>query len=154
MRSITALIFALTLVISPLVMASSYPLDQVLPKAAVTKLAKTAIHDTDGLLSKGASKTKRVKLAKDTGLGLAQLTSWVFMADLVRVKGVGPQMARLLEAAKVPTVAKLRRQGAGSLFKRMMEVNKTQKISDNPPSKSQVAHWIRLARKLKIVARP
>lgn len=147
------LIITLTLAFPQLAAASSYPLDQVLPKEAVAKLAKQSIRDTEALLSKGANKAKRAKLAKETGLAPEQLKGWVFMADLVRIKGVGPQMARLLAAAKAPSVAKLRRQRAASLFKRMMEVNKAQKISENPPVKTQVAHWIRLARKLKIVAR-
>ena len=144
-----ALLFSL----SQAAQASSYPLDQILPKEAAAKLAKAAIRDTDGLVHKGANKAKRAKLAKETGLKLEALRGWVYMADLVRIKGVGPQMARLLAAAKAGSVAKLRRQRAASLFKRMIEVNKAEKISENPPVKSQVAHWIRLARKLKIIVR-
>ncbi len=133
--------------------ASDYPLENVLPKEAAEKLAKQGVTTTAQLLAKGAKRGARKQLAKATGLAAKQLLEWIEMSDVMRIKGVGPEMSKLLRAAKVRRVAKLRRQRAKSLLARMLKVNKTKKISQNPPNEAQVKHWITLAKTLKIVLR-
>lgn len=133
--------------------ASDYPLDNVLPASAAGKLAKVGIKTTNELLNQGANSRKRRALAKKTGIKTRHLTLWVQMSDLLRINGVGPIMAKLLKAARVDTVAQLRRQKAERLLKRVTQVNKKSKITPNPPSKEHLAGWIASAKKLKIVVR-
>ncbi|MCA9673216.1 MAG: DUF4332 domain-containing protein [Myxococcales bacterium] len=133
--------------------ASPYPLDQVLPQTAATRLGKMGIKTTSDLLKRGAKHKNRRKLAKKTGIELRKLEGWVRMADVMRIKGVGPEMTRLLAAAGVKSVSKLRRERPGSLHKRLMAANAKHKISGNPPSKAYVADWIKKAKRLRIVVR-
>mgnify|MGYP001557477311 CR=1 FL=1 len=132
-------------------LASDYPLENVLPKEAAEKLAKQGVTTTAQLLEKGATRKARKQLAKATALKGKQLLEWIQMSDVVRIKGVGPEMSKLLRAAKVRTVKKLRRQKAKGLLARMLKANKKAKISQNPPNEAQVSHWIGLAKKLAIV---
>jgi hypothetical protein len=133
--------------------ASPYPLEQILPKSATEKLAAAGVETSDQLLAAAAKRPARAKLAKTTGLGLKLLTEWTKMCDLLRIKGVGPEMTRLLGAAKVTTVAQLRRQRVSRLMKKVLAANEKQKITDNPPSEKHLAGWIAEAKKLKIVLR-
>lgn len=133
--------------------ASSYPLDNVLPKEAAEKLAKAEITDTDGLLAKAATPAARTKLAKATGLEVKQLHAWVRMCDVVRVKGIGPTMAKLLDAAGVKSVAQLRTQKAKPLFAKLEKVNEKEKIAQKLPSEQHLEDWIAQAKKLKVVVK-
>jgi hypothetical protein len=150
-RVLLALVLGALLALPTTARASDYPLENVLPKEAAEKLAKQGVTTTAQLLAKGAKRAARKQLVKATGLAAKQLLTWIEMSDVMRIKGVGPEMAKLLRAAKVRRVAKLRRQRAKTLLARMLKANKTKKISQNPPNEGQVKHWIGLAKKLKIV---
>lgn len=131
--------------------ASPYPLEQILEPAAVEKLAKEKVVTSDDLLARGAKPAELKALAKSTGLAIAKLTAWTKMCDLLRLKGVGPEMVKLLNAARVQTVKQLRVQKAGPLLKAMLKANDKQKITEKPPSEDQVGSWIEQAKKLEIV---
>jgi hypothetical protein len=133
--------------------ASPYPLDEILEKVPAEKLAKAKVHTSDDLLDKGAHAQELRALAKTTGLPLAQLSTWAKMCDLLRLKGVGPEMVRLLNAGKITTVKQLRGQDAGKLHRALLAANKKAKITEKPPAEEQVAHWIEQAKKLKVVLR-
>ena len=53
------------------------------------------------LLAECGGAKGRKTLAEKTGLSEARLLSWVNMADLIRVSGIGPEFSELLEAAGV-----------------------------------------------------
>lgn len=129
--------------------ASPYPLDEILEKAPAEKLANAKVTTSDELLEKGAHPKELRALAKTTGLAYGQLSTWVKMCDLLRIKGVGPEMVRLLNAGKITTVKQLRGQEAGKLHKALMAANKKAKITEKPPAEEQVARWIEQAKKLK-----
>jgi len=150
--TIGTLALGLLLSASP-ALASEYPLENVLPKEAAEALAKQGIETTNKLLDAAAKGKARHALAKATGIEIKQLTTWVEMCDLMRIKGVGPEMSKLLRAAKVKTIKKLKRRHAKRLHKRLLAVNDKQKISQNPPDVSQLENWIAQAKKLKVVLR-
>ena len=133
--------------------ASPYPLDEILEKAPAERLAKAKVNTSDDLLEKGAQPKGLRALAKTTALPLGQLSTWVKMCDLLRIKGVGPEMVRLLNAGKITTVKQLRGQDAGKLYKALMTANKKANITEKPPAAEQVARWIEQAKNLKIVLR-
>lgn len=56
-------------------------------------LARLEITDTDQLLERAAMPARRESLARQSGISFEQLTRFAGLADLVRVKGIGPLLA-------------------------------------------------------------
>ena len=71
------------------------------------------------------------------------------MADMMRVSGVGPQFAELLEASGVDTVKELRNRNAANLAAKMKEVNSVKKVSGTSRQVSIVQGWLEQARSLR-----
>ena len=141
----------LTLLASSSAVASPYPLENILGDHDAVRLAKQRILTSAELLKRGARGDVRQKLARTTGIKLARLTSMVQMCDLLRIKGVGPQMIKLLALANVHTVKQLRKQKSKALARRLDQANKKAKITQTPPTAEQLKNWIVQARKLKLV---
>ncbi len=149
----TCWLVAAGLLLGTTAQASPYPIHEILDKAVADKLAKAEIKTSNDLLERGATAKGLRALAKATGLAAGQLGGWVKMCDLLRLKGVGPEMVRLLNAGKVSTVKQLRHQDAAKLHKVLMAANEKGKLTEKPPAESQVANWIEQAKKLKDVIR-
>lgn len=113
------------------------------------KLAGAGVTTVEGLLDVGASKTGRKKLAESTGIDEAKLLTWVNMADLFRIKGIGSQFAELLKAAGVDTVKELRNRNAENLHTKLVEVQEEKKITRAVPALSQVSDYIEQAKNLE-----
>jgi hypothetical protein len=133
--------------------ASSYPLSEILDKAVAEKLAAQEIKTSDDLLKKAATAKDRRALARAAKLPAKKLYGWAKMCDLLRIKGVGPEMVKLLGLARVATVKQLKARKAEPLYKRLIAANKKKKITENPPSTEQLGAWIAQAKKLDIVLR-
>lgn len=134
-------------------MASPYPLANILPNEASEKLAKAEIKTTSDLLEKGKTAALRKKLAKAITIPEKQITEWVNMCDLLRIKGVGPVMTKLLAQVKVITLAQLQKQKAPELYKKIMEANEKAKVTENPPSEKHWEAWIEQAKQLELVVK-
>ena len=106
------------------------------------KLAAADITTTDHLLAHCATAKGRQAVAAKTGLGEPQLLKWANMADLMRIRGIGPEYAELLEAAGVDTVKELRTRKAENLTAKMEEVNAQKKLTRNTPASSIVDGWV------------
>src|SRR5207302_6259641 len=133
---------------------SNYALEEIpqaIPAADAAKLKAAGVPTTFALLEKAADARTRKSLAKETKISERTLESWVQMADLLRVKGIGPDVARLLGAVGVKTVAQLRGSDAAKLEADIMKVNEKAELSKNPPSKDHLAAWIEQAKALPIV---
>jgi hypothetical protein len=153
MKGSIAVALFTSLVLASSASASPYPLTEILKKEAAAKLAKQKVTTSDELLEKAAKAKDRQALAKATGFKPYQLLVWARMCDLLRIKGVGPEMVRLFKAGRILMVKQLRAQKAGPLHKRLMGVNKKKKITQNPPTEEQLETWIGEAKKLKLVLR-
>jgi predicted flap endonuclease-1-like 5' DNA nuclease len=139
---------------APLALASNYAVEdipQTIPAPDAQKLKAAGVATTFALLEKGGSMAGRKTLAKQTKIADKTLESWVQMADLLRVKGIGPDVARLLTAAGVRTVEQLKNADAAKLNDEIAKVNSKQKLSDNPPSTEHLQAWIAQAKTLPIV---
>ena len=68
----------------------------VIPKSALQRLSEFNIHNTEHLLRDAALPHQRDSLANKTGISTHELTVWAALADLVRIKGIGPSCAELL----------------------------------------------------------
>ena len=112
------------------------------------KLANCGVKDTDTLLEKGCTKKGRKALADESGLSESQILKWCNMADLFRIKGVGPEFAELLEAAGVDTVKELRNRNAANLAEACAKTNEEKKLTRQVPSEKVVQGWIDQAKEL------
>ena len=134
--------------------ASNYALEEIpqaIPAADAAKLKAQGIGTTFQLLEKAGDAKARKELAKAAKIPEKSLESWVQMADVMRVKGVGPDVTRLLAACGVHTVAQLKTQDATKLNDDIMKANSKSHLSENPPSVEHLQAWIAQAQTLPIV---
>ena len=134
--------------------ASNYALEEIpqaIPAPDAAKLKSQGIGTTFQLLEKAGDAKARRELAKAAKVPEKSLESWVQMADVMRVKGVGPDVTRLLAACGVHTVAQLKTQDATKLNDEIMKVNSKSHLSENPPSVEHLQAWIAQAQTLPIV---
>ena len=111
-------------------------------EALAAKLAEAGAGSVEKALELGGTKKGREELAEKSGVSEKVILKIVNHADLFRVKGVGPQMAELLEASGVDTVAELAQRNAGSLTAKLAEVNEAKNLVNRVPSESEVAKWV------------
>jgi predicted flap endonuclease-1-like 5' DNA nuclease len=134
--------------------ASNYALEEIpdaIPAADAQKLKAQGIGTTFQLLEKAGDLKARKELAKAAKVSEKSLETWVQMADVMRVKGVGPDVTRLLAACGVHTVAQLKTQDATKLSDAITKANDKQHLSQNPPSVEHLQAWIAQAQTLPIV---
>jgi len=117
--------------------------------AAETKaLAKHQINTTKKLLDGTAKVEARRKLASASGISFGRLTELAATCDLLRVAGIGPSVARLLQASGVRHSGALRHQKAAGLLKRMRAANAKHGIMEVMPSPETLGAWIKQAARL------
>jgi predicted flap endonuclease-1-like 5' DNA nuclease len=134
--------------------ASNYALEEIpqaIPAPEAAKLKSAGITTTFALLEKAAEAKDRKSLARTTKIAEKTIEAWAQMADLLRVRGIGPDVARLLAAAGVHTVAQLKTANASALSDEIGKVNSKQHLSENPPSVEHLQSWIQQAQTLPIV---
>lgn len=117
------------------------------PKAAQA-FAEADIQTVEDLLERGASEKGRGKLAEATGISEKKILTFVNMADLMRIKGVGGEYAELLQASGVDTVKELARRNADNLAEKIAEVNAEKELVRNVAGAKTVAGWVEQAKEL------
>ena len=118
-------------------------------KAFAAKLEAAGIRSVDALLEAGKAPAGRRKIAADTGIAEDKVLKWVNHCDLMRLKGVGPQISELLESAGVDTVKELRRRNAENLHAAMAETNAKRNLMNQLPSVGQVQGFIDQAKEME-----
>lgn len=113
------------------------------------KLIAAGINDTDALLEKCAKPAGRKALEEATGISGKLILKWTNHADLMRIKGVGPQFSELLEAAGVDTVKELKHRVAANLAAKLVEVNEEKNLCNRVPSEKEVQKMIDQAKELE-----
>ncbi|HVR61530.1 MAG TPA: DUF4332 domain-containing protein [Polyangia bacterium] len=149
-----AVAFGLAVLAAGSAEASHYALTEVgrlVPPSDAEKLKKAGVETTEQLLQKSATAKDRKALAKASGLGVPAVTALARHCDLLRIKGVGPEMVLLLEAAGVRSIADLAKRDAAGLTAATESANKGKKISEKLPTEPQIADWIEQAKKLPLV---
>lgn len=116
--------------------------------AYAVKLRGAGIATTDALLVTAGSAKGRALLADTTGIGASVLLEWVNHVDLMRIDGVGPEYADLLEEAGVDSCAELAHRNAAHLAAKLAQVNEAKALVRRVPSESVVAGWITQAKRL------
>ena len=121
--------------------------------AYADKLRGAGVTTIELLLEKGATPEGRSSLVEETGIDAVRVLRWVNHADLIRVDGVGPQFAELLEAAGVDSVPELAQRNVDNLVTGLAETNEARNLVGRVPSADEVANWIEQAKALpRIVA--
>ena len=105
----------------------------------MTALGITTIED---LLDQAATSSKHRALAQELGVNSSQLTEWLNRADLMRLTGVGAEMANLLEECGVDSCRELQHRVPANLYTKLKSTNDEQKITNHAPSQAQIEAWI------------
>lgn len=120
--------------------------------AYAAKLRSAGVKTTNALLKAAGAATGRRSLADRTGLEESLLLTWVNMADLLRIRGVGSEYAELLEKTGVDTVKELRHRNPENLQAAMQELNaEGRRTVRRVPNVEQVADWVEHAKELEAV---
>jgi len=115
------------------------------PEPAREALVAAGVRSVEEFLAAGATPSDRDALAVRLGVEQSELLTWLNRADLMRIKGVGPEFAVLLEAAGVDTVPELAQRNAANLAAALVELNAAEKLTKRAPSEGQVAGWVEQA---------
>jgi predicted flap endonuclease-1-like 5' DNA nuclease len=147
-----AVIAGFTLALAPgSALASHYAVTDVptlISAGDAEKLKKGGVTTTEEMLTKVATAKDRKALAKASGLSAASITTIAKRCDLLQVKGIGPEMVLLLEAAGVKTTGELAKKDAAELTAATEKANKAKKITEKPPTEPQFKDWIDQAKAL------
>ena len=117
--------------------------------AYAEKLVAAGITTINQLLEAGKTSKGRKALEDKTGINGKLILTWVNHADLIRIKGVGPQFSELLEAAGVDTVKELATRNATNLCAKMNEVNEAKHLTRRVPTVVEIQRFIDGAKALE-----
>ena len=134
--------------------ASNYALEEIpmlIPADEAGRLRAAGAGTTFALLDKASDPRDRKALATEAHVSFRALDGWLRLCDLMRVRGVGPDVARLLTAVGVLTVADLQHADPARTADAIVKVNASRKLSENPPSQAHLVAWIAQARSLPLV---
>lgn len=124
-----------------------------LESAEASRLVEFGIASTDRLLLIAAHKQGREDIAEETGIKEDRILQLVHVADLMRVKGVGPEYCLLLDHVGVHTLKQLGRRSAERLYEDLIDRNEEGRLVRRLPSPSDVDQWVDGARLLDSVIR-
>src|SRR5215471_17900114 len=125
-------------------------LDACLGPGFASKMKGAGIRTTEKLLEAAKSLKGRQMLEEKTEIDQERLLRVANLIDRMRIKGVGPEYAELLEAVGVVTVRELRYRNPARLADAMAKANMTRKLVRVLPSEHTVERWIDHARKLPV----
>lgn len=109
------------------------------------KLARAGIATTEDLLDLCADRDGRDSVAEVAGISPERILKWANQADLMRINGIGPQFAELLEVAGVDTVKELRHRNARNLAETLDSINSEHALTRVTPTATTVAKWVETA---------
>ena len=116
--------------------------------ATVAELQDAGIDDVEDLQEKVATKEGRAEVAEITDEDEGEVHAWARDIDLGRVRGLGPQYRKLLNAAGVATVADLAEYEPEELEGLLITANEEEHIVKRLPSLDTTAFWVEQAREL------
>lgn len=150
--------FALTVLLclfSHTALASHYDLPDAsfIPKADIERLMKAGIADTEALLNAGLTPEARKCLATASGVAQAALDSYVQFCDLLRISGIGPEMAMLLQLVGVPTAKDLAAASVNPLHKKLLDMNDAKHLMGVIPQPQTLEAWIARAASLPVIVK-
>jgi predicted flap endonuclease-1-like 5' DNA nuclease len=109
------------------------------------KLAGAGVTTVEGLLESGASDSARATLAEASSIPQKRIDTWVSMADLMRLAGVGGQFAELMVRSGVNSVANLASMNGESLRSALETENEAKNMVKKIPSVDTLNGYIQAA---------
>jgi len=100
---------------------------------------------TDDVISLVRDRRDRERLERSAGVSVLTLYRWARLADLMRIMGVTPALALLLERCAVMGIADLRKQDAAALARQLNRANHRTPLHDGELTPLQVENWIEQA---------
>ena len=95
------------------------------------------------------------KIARKIGVSVKLLDTWQEHADLMRIDGVNPNFANILNLAGIDSVKELARRKAKTILDKIKILKKdSPKVITKIPSHSVIENWIELAKTLAGVSPP
>ena len=116
-----------------------------------TRLIAAGVKNTRHILERCATAEGRARLARESAVPEAHILHCTYIADLLRVKGVGDGYAALLVAAGVPGVAALKSADAAALEQRLAAAKSQVKHVERRPNVKEIIRWIEDAGSLTVV---
>lgn len=124
---------------------------ELMDDALRAKVEAAGIHTTAQLLEATATKKGRADLRKKTGQSAEIVEWWANFTDLLRVNGIGPKMAKLIQLAGVANIAALRKESPAVLLGKVTAANAKYRHTELLPQEHHLADWIGQAQKLPII---
>ena len=107
-----------------------------------SRLEAEGIYTTQQLLERTATKEERADLAQKIGMTTNMLRTLVDRADLMRLQGVGGDVATLLEEAGVNGCKDLQRRNPEHLYATLIKAQENSKVASRTPELEQITQWI------------
>ncbi|HYS48491.1 MAG TPA: DUF4332 domain-containing protein [Xanthobacteraceae bacterium] len=114
------------------------------------KLKKVGIRTASKLLEAAKTAKGRKALAAKLDVDERTVLRWANLVDRMRIKGVGEDYAKLLQAVGVDTVKELKYRNVAKLASAMRDANKKSKLVRLLPSERRVQRWVEQARQLPL----
>jgi len=112
----------------------------------IERLKEAGVRGTARLLTWGSTPDGRREIAKAAKVPIQRIANWVQRADLMRVKGVSDDYARLLARAGVEDIADLSTRNPAELADEVEIASAVERDVRRLPSKAMIAGWIEQAR--------
>lgn len=152
-----ALLAALPLLLGPSAWGSNYFLDQITALASrdeIRRLKRVGVRTSDDLAQRAGTSEGRAELRRRTGLSLQRLSLLGAQTDLMRLRGIGPDAARVLVAAGCRGLAELQQSDPQALADAVKRTNDRTRLSTNPPRVENLVAWIEQAQELAPLYQP
>ena len=112
----------------------------------IERLLKAGVRDTESLLKWGSTPDGRSEIAAATKIGTRRIADWVHRADLMRLKGVDDDYARLLVRAGVSGVVDLSTRNPMELEGEIAIAAAVERMAKKTPRETTLTNWIEQAR--------
>ncbi|MDY6937336.1 MAG: DUF4332 domain-containing protein [Cyanobacteriota bacterium] len=116
------------------------------------RLALVGITTVSHLLEKGVSDIDRAELSRITGIDRETIVQCIEMGELLQINGIGTGYIKLLEAAGVDSVEKLKQYFPKDLHIYLVEINQQQQLVKVLPTLTAVESWVSQAKASQTLA--
>ena len=107
------------------------------------------IHTTNNLVSKLRKDSHQItKVSRELNVKPEDVSSWVSMADIIKLPGVDAKTAKLMQNVGISSLSELSVTNPISLYNEMVVFNEKTNILQKEPSLSSITTWSKVAKHL------